>query len=145
MDGFYGGYALVGLMLLVGVIFVTVAFTAYPERSNASDKMAADFTGDFLSRTASLSAFVLAASAASRTAGPTLRAVEELTDMSAKGSVVSPSSNMIRSGGSPSVSDATWAMTVYVPVPRSCVPLWATARPLARIRTRAMAGKLALE
>ena len=28
MDGFYGGYALVGLMLLVGVIFVTVAFTA---------------------------------------------------------------------------------------------------------------------
>ena len=28
MDGFYGGYALVGLMLLVGVVFVTVAFTA---------------------------------------------------------------------------------------------------------------------
>jgi len=28
VDGFYGGYALVGLMLLVGVIFVTVAFTA---------------------------------------------------------------------------------------------------------------------
>jgi NADH-quinone oxidoreductase subunit A len=28
VDGFYGGYALVGLMLLVGVVFVTVAFTA---------------------------------------------------------------------------------------------------------------------
>ena len=28
MDGFYGGYALVGLMLLVGVLFVAVAFTA---------------------------------------------------------------------------------------------------------------------
>ena len=28
MDGFYGGYALVGLMLVVGVAFVTVAFTA---------------------------------------------------------------------------------------------------------------------
>ena len=28
MDGFYGGYALVGLVLLVGVAFVTVAFTA---------------------------------------------------------------------------------------------------------------------
>ena len=28
MDGFYGGYALVGVMLLVGVSFVAVAFTA---------------------------------------------------------------------------------------------------------------------
>ena len=28
MDGFYDGYALVGLVLLVGVMFVTVAFTA---------------------------------------------------------------------------------------------------------------------
>ncbi|MGH8893495.1 MAG: NADH-quinone oxidoreductase subunit A [Actinomycetes bacterium] len=28
MEGFYGGYALVGLVLLVGVAFVTVAFTA---------------------------------------------------------------------------------------------------------------------
>jgi NADH-quinone oxidoreductase subunit A len=28
VDGFYGGYALVGLVLLVGVVFVTVAFTA---------------------------------------------------------------------------------------------------------------------
>ena len=28
MDGFYGGYALVGLVILVGVAFVTVAFTA---------------------------------------------------------------------------------------------------------------------
>jgi NADH-quinone oxidoreductase subunit A len=28
VDGFYGGYALVGLMLLVGVAFVTVAFAA---------------------------------------------------------------------------------------------------------------------
>ena len=28
MDGFYGGYALVGLLLLLGVGFVTVAFTA---------------------------------------------------------------------------------------------------------------------
>ena len=28
MHGFYGGYALVGLVLLVGVSFVTVAFTA---------------------------------------------------------------------------------------------------------------------
>ena len=28
MDGFYGGYALVGLVLLVGVSFVTVAFAA---------------------------------------------------------------------------------------------------------------------
>jgi NADH-quinone oxidoreductase subunit A len=28
MDGFYGGYALVGLLLLVGVGFVAVAFTA---------------------------------------------------------------------------------------------------------------------
>ena len=28
MDGFYGGYALVGIVLLVGVAFVTVAFAA---------------------------------------------------------------------------------------------------------------------
>ena len=28
MDGFYGGYGLVGLLLLVGVAFVTVAFAA---------------------------------------------------------------------------------------------------------------------
>jgi NADH-quinone oxidoreductase subunit A len=28
VDGFYGGYALVGVMVLVGVAFVTVAFTA---------------------------------------------------------------------------------------------------------------------
>ena len=28
MDGFYGGYALVGLVLVRGVAFVTVAFTA---------------------------------------------------------------------------------------------------------------------
>ena len=28
MEGFYGGYALVGLVLLVGISFVTVAFTA---------------------------------------------------------------------------------------------------------------------
>jgi NADH-quinone oxidoreductase subunit A len=28
VDGFYGGYALVGVMLLVGVSFVAVAFTA---------------------------------------------------------------------------------------------------------------------
>jgi NADH-quinone oxidoreductase subunit A len=28
MDGFYGGYGLVGLLLLVGVLFVTVAFVA---------------------------------------------------------------------------------------------------------------------
>ncbi|MDQ1667196.1 MAG: NADH-quinone oxidoreductase subunit [Actinomycetota bacterium] len=28
MDGFYGGYALVGVMLLVGISFVVVAFTA---------------------------------------------------------------------------------------------------------------------
>jgi NADH-quinone oxidoreductase subunit A len=28
VDGFYGGYALVGLVILVGVAFVTVAFTA---------------------------------------------------------------------------------------------------------------------
>ena len=28
MDGFYGGYAVVGLLLLVGISFVTVAFAA---------------------------------------------------------------------------------------------------------------------
>jgi NADH-quinone oxidoreductase subunit A len=28
VDGFYGGYALVGVMLLVGISFVVVAFTA---------------------------------------------------------------------------------------------------------------------
>lgn len=28
MEGFYGGYGLVGLLLLLGVAFVTVAFTA---------------------------------------------------------------------------------------------------------------------
>ena len=28
MDGFYGGYGLVGVVVLVGVTFVTVAFTA---------------------------------------------------------------------------------------------------------------------
>ena len=28
MEGFYGGYGVVGLLLLVGITFVTVAFTA---------------------------------------------------------------------------------------------------------------------
>ena len=35
------------------IVRVTVAFTAYPRGSSATDKLAADFTGDFLSRTAS--------------------------------------------------------------------------------------------
>ena len=35
------------------VVRITVGFTAYPENSNASDKLAANFNGDFLSRSAS--------------------------------------------------------------------------------------------
>jgi prepilin-type N-terminal cleavage/methylation domain-containing protein len=34
------------------VVRITVAYTAYPEGSSASDKLAAAFTGDFVSRTA---------------------------------------------------------------------------------------------
>jgi hypothetical protein len=34
------------------VVRITVGFTAYPENGAATDKVAADFTGDFLSRTA---------------------------------------------------------------------------------------------
>ena len=35
------------------VVRITSAFTTYPEKSSATDKLAADFKGDFLSRTAS--------------------------------------------------------------------------------------------
>ena len=35
-----------------GITRITVAYTAYPEGSSATDKLAADFTGDFVSRTA---------------------------------------------------------------------------------------------
>ena len=34
------------------IVRITVGYTAYPERSTPADKSAADFTGDFLSRTA---------------------------------------------------------------------------------------------
>jgi prepilin-type N-terminal cleavage/methylation domain-containing protein len=35
------------------VVRITIGFTAYPENSNANDKLAANFNGDFLSRSAS--------------------------------------------------------------------------------------------
>jgi prepilin-type N-terminal cleavage/methylation domain-containing protein len=35
-----------------GITRITLAYTAYPENSSAADKLAADFTGDFVSRTA---------------------------------------------------------------------------------------------
>ncbi|MEA2442892.1 MAG: hypothetical protein QOJ12_184, partial [Thermoleophilales bacterium] len=37
---------------LPGITRITLAYTAYPEGSSATDKLAADFTGDFVSRTA---------------------------------------------------------------------------------------------
>jgi hypothetical protein len=35
-----------------GITRVTIAYTTYPEGTSATDKLAADFTGDFVSRTA---------------------------------------------------------------------------------------------
>jgi hypothetical protein len=35
-----------------GITRITLAYTAYPEGSSGTDKLAADFTGDFVSRTA---------------------------------------------------------------------------------------------
>jgi hypothetical protein len=37
---------------LPGITRITIAYTAYPEGTSATDKLAADFTGDFVSRTA---------------------------------------------------------------------------------------------
>jgi type II secretory pathway component PulJ len=37
---------------LQGITRTTIGYTAYPEGSSATDKLAADFTGDFVSRTA---------------------------------------------------------------------------------------------
>ena len=34
------------------VVRITIGFTAYPENSNSNDKLAANFNGDFLSRSA---------------------------------------------------------------------------------------------
>ena len=44
----------------------------------------------------------------------------------------SPSSTWTRSTGRPSASAATWVITVYVPPPRSCEPVWTSARPSAQ-------------
>ena len=46
----------------------------------------------------------------------------------------------MRSGGKPSASDATWVITVYVPVPRSWVPDATIALPSGRMRASAAAS-----
>jgi hypothetical protein len=75
------------------------------------------------------SSFARSASHAARTAGPTLATVIDPPDTGACGRSLSPSSKRTRSRGKSSVSAAICVITVYVPVPRSCVPERTTTVP----------------
>ena len=71
----------------------------------------------------------------------TIPAPAEPTAADVLGRSVSPYSKRTRSGGTPSVSAASCAMTVAVPIPISCDPDEMTTVPSAFIRARAEAGE----
>ena len=81
-----------------------------------------------------------AAIAAACTAGPTLATVCDPPESGACGRCESPSATATRDGASPSSSAAICAITVYVPVPISCVPEPTQAVPSALICTVALAA-----
>ena len=97
--------------------------------------------GDPGSATASRNNFCRRAVLVTSTADPTLAAVIDPAAMGASGMSLSPRSKRTFSNGSPSASAATCAITVYVPVPRSMVPLSTCADPSGSTRATAWAGE----
>ena len=85
------------------------------------------------------SSFCRNARHAASTAEATLAAVIEPPDRGASGISVSPRSNRTFSYGTPSVSAATWAITVYVPPPMSTAPLCTSNDPSGLMRASAEA------
>jgi hypothetical protein len=69
--------------------------------------------------------------------------VADTADMPAAGNAESPISVVTWPSGKPSPSATTWLITVYVPVPMSCVAIRSVARPSAPTVTLAVAGKAA--
>src|SRR5664280_2396670 len=98
------------------------------------------YANDCWSATAISMIFLRIARPAACTAVDTLAADCEPPAPGAFGKRESPSSKRIRSTGMPIASAATCDITVYVPVPRSCVAERTTALPSGSMRTDASAG-----
>ena len=80
------------------------------------------------------------ATAAACTAGPVLDTVIDPAEIGLSGRFESPSSNRTRSIGTPSASAAICVITVYVPVPNSCVAASTRMAPSAVSVAAADAG-----
>jgi hypothetical protein len=88
---------------------------------------------------ASFKSFAHSASQVTFTAVPTDAAVHEPPCKGDSGSIVSPSSKVTRSIGTPAASAATCVMIVYVPVPMSEVALDTVREPSTLSTARALA------
>ena len=98
-------------------------------------------SGEAASAIAILTIFSRSAVQVSSTAEPTLAAVIDPAAIGASGISLSPKSKRVFSYGTPSASAAICAITVYVPVPRSIVPLSTCAVPSGKRRATALAGE----